>query len=204
MPSNYSDLIFKNPIIYFNLVMRNSFRFKLLLSKVTSSCFKRQIFFNMGTIRFFLLIGLFCIATLTFAQNRRSSVLAPPLNIPDTNKKITVGARDTNINHTSQFFTLRQCIDYALLHQPALNRSLINVNITKETNAVNLAAWLPQVNATGNLIHYIQVPKNNVAIAPSGTGTTATTTGRSAKANTFVPELAVSQAIFCPSLLSTH
>jgi len=181
--------------------MRNSFKFKLLLSKVTSSCFKWQTFFNMGTIRFFLLIGLFCISTLTFAQIKRSSVLAPPLYIPDTNKKMTVGAKDTNINHTNQFFTLRQCIDYALLHQPSLNRSLINVNITKETNAVNLAAWLPQVNATGSLIHYIQVPNSNAAAASSSTGTT---TGRSSVANTFVPQLAVSQAIFSPNLLYTH
>jgi len=176
--------------------MRNSFKFKLL-SNVISSCFKRQIFFSMGTIRFFLLISLFCISSFTFAQVKRSSVLAPPLYLPDTAKHMTVGAKDTNINHTSQFLTLRQCIDYALLHQPALNRSMINQNITKETNAVNLAAWLPQVNATGSLIHYIQLPSNNSA----STGTSGTS-GR--VANTFVPELAVSQAIFSPNLLYTR
>ena len=159
---------------------------------ITRCRFNRLIFYNMGAFRFFLLIGLFFMSTLTFAQTNRSSVLAPPLVIPDTNKKITVGAKDTNINHTSLFLTLRQCIDYALLHQPALNRSLISQDITKETNAVNLAAWLPQVNATGNLIHYIQVP-NNAVVAGGASRTTAT--------NTFVPELAVSQAIFSPNLL---
>jgi len=194
MPSNYKDSIFKNPDKNFNLIKHNSFKFKLLM--ITSCRFSRLISYNMGAFRFFLLIGLFLISSFTFAQTNRSSVLAPPLVIPDTNKKITVGAKDTNINHTNLFFTLRQCIDYALLHQPALNRSLIGQDITKETNAVNLAAWLPQVNASGNLIHYIQVPNSNVPLAAGSTTRGATT-------NSFVPELAVSQAIFSPTLLYT-
>jgi len=152
----------------------------------------------MGTIRFFLLIGLFFISSYTFAQNRQTSVLAPPLYIPDTAKRITVGAKDTNINHTNQFLTLRECIDYALLHQPALNRSLINVDITRESNAVNLAAWLPQANVSGNLVHIIQAPNYNGATATNGT------VRNGSAGTTFVPELGVSQAIFSPSLLYTH
>ncbi|MGZ3754649.1 MAG: TolC family protein [Mucilaginibacter sp.] len=155
----------------------------------------------MVTIRFLVLTTcLFLTALFTYAQvgsKKSSTVFAPPIDAGTMNSRITIGAKDTNINHTNQFLTLRQCIDYALLHQPALNRSLLNVNITKETNAVNLAAWLPQANASGNLIHYIQVP--GTTVATSGTATSSS----SRVANTFVPELAVSQAIFSPSLLYT-
>jgi outer membrane protein TolC len=163
----------------------------------------------MSIVRFFLLISLFCISSSTFAQNQGSSVLAPPLNIPDTGKRMAVGAKDTNINHTNQFLTLKQCIDYALIHQPGLNRSLINVDITKETNAVNLAAWLPQANVTGSLIHYIQLPNNGAAVVSPGgssstTGGTGGTSLRGTSSNTFVPELDVSQAIFSPTLLYNH
>ncbi|MDB5111131.1 MAG: oprM 3 [Mucilaginibacter sp.] len=175
-----------------------------------------NIFFSMGTtVRFFLFItGIFCVTSSIYAQNRRTNNNnKPPVNQPDTGKKgslIIVGAKDTNINHTDQYLTLKQCIDYALIHQPALNRSLININVTKETNAVNLAAWLPQVNATGSLVHYLTTSSNGVAVTSSGsttgTTTTGTTTGsstRSSAANSFVPQLAVSQAIFSPSLLYT-
>jgi len=197
MPSNYTDSIFKNPATCFNLVKHNSFKFKLLYSAFCRV--NRLIYFNMGIFRFFLLIGLFLVSAVAFSQNRQSSVLAPPLYIPDTGKRITVGAKDTNINHTSQFLTLRQCIDYAMLHQPALNRSQINQSITKETNAVNLAAWLPQVSASANLIHNFQSQPQLQTSTTSGGSTTI-----DSRANTFVPELSVSQAIFSPSLFYTH
>jgi len=138
----------------------------------------------MGTVRIFLLItGLFFISSFTYAQNKNGNtkkmeVFSQPPDTTMFNSRITIGAKDTNINNTSQFFTLRQCIDYAMIHQPALNRSLINIDVTKETNAVNLAAWLPQVNATGSLIHYLQIPSNgSAAIASIGGGTTTGTTG---------------------------
>jgi len=155
----------------------------------------------MGQIRIFILLGLFCAPAFLFAQNpqnRRSSVFQPPLVIPDTGKKITVGAKDTNINHTSTFLTLRQCIDYAMEHQPALNRSLTNVDIVHETNAVNLASWLPQVTGSGNLVHYFQQQGGGGVTTAGGT----TTSGRGA--NSFVPEISVNQAIFSPTLFYYH
>src|ERR1700744_4754462 len=133
----------------------------------------------MDRIRVFLLLGLFCAPVFAFAQNpqdRKPTVFAPPLVIPDTGKKITVGARDTNINHTASFLNLRQCIDYAMEHQPALNRALINVDITRETNGVNLAGWLPQVTGSGNLIHYFQ-QSSGISASTGGTTTTGTSTG---------------------------
>jgi outer membrane protein TolC len=158
----------------------------------------------MGQIRIFILIGLFCAPALVFAQNpqnRKPTVFAPPLVIPDTGKKITVGAKDTDINHTSSFLSLRQCIDYAMEHQPALNRALINVDITRETNGVNLAGWLPQVTGSGSLVHYFQQPSGGTVSTP---GTTTTTTTTSRVSNSFVPQVAVSQALFSPTLFYYH
>lgn len=113
-----------------------------------------------------------------------------PVTAPDTTKTNLLMPVQLQGNGKDSTLTLAQCIDYALIHQPALNRSLINVNIARETNAVNLSSWLPQVNASGDLIHYIQSPKNG----------TVTTTG-SNTANSFVPGISVSQSLFSPSLL---
>ena len=193
------DLHLKNPIVCFNLV--NTKHPDFSCHNVTSYRDITVNIFSMVTIRFLLLAAFLFLTTLfTYAQiggKKSATVFAPPIDASMMNSRITIGAKDTNINHTNQFLTIRQCIDYALLHQPALNRSLLNGNITKETNAVNLAAWLPQANATGSLIHYIQVPGTSVA-------TTGTSPSSSSKVtNTFVPQLAISQAIFSPSLLYT-
>ena len=67
----------------------------------------------------------------------------------------------------SLYFSLDQCIQYGLVHEPGLNQSLLNQGVTKATNAISLAGWLPQVNAAGNLQHYIQQPTTFVS---NGTG----------------------------------
>jgi|ERR1022692_2489951 outer membrane protein TolC len=106
----------------------------------------------------------------------------------------TVYANDTN-----QYLTLKQCIDYALLHQPALNQSLINVSIAKTTNAINLSGWYPQVNISANVTHYIQLPTTFIPDSTNpGGGPVKTTTGVT---NTVIPELSVTQAIFSAGLL---
>jgi outer membrane protein TolC len=92
--------------------------------------------------------------------------------------------------------TLDQCIGYALRHQPALNQSLINVSITKLTNSINLAGWLPQANVSANLTHYLTLPTSFVKNA-GGT----TVQQKTGVVNTAVPVLSVTQTIFNPSLL---
>ena len=59
---------------------------------------------------------------------------------------------------TTESLTLPQCIDYALKHQPLLQQSLINVDITRSTNKISLAGWLPQAYVSGNFTHYLQLP----------------------------------------------
>lgn len=115
--------------------------------------------------------------------------LAAKAQQPDTSKLLSP-VRD-NTNSGAPTLTIKQCIDYAMIHQPALNQAQINIEITKATNAINLSTWLPQIGANGQLNHYIQQSNN-----PSGTnGYNGGVT------NTFVPQLTVSQTLFNPSLL---
>ncbi len=107
-----------------------------------------------------------------------------------------INAQNNSQNDTSTSFTLGQCIEYALKHQPALQQSLINIDIAKVTNSINLSGWLPQAGVSGNLTHYLELPTSFV----SNSG------GQQQKqkagvVNTFIPSLSVTQAIFSPSLL---
>lgn len=96
---------------------------------------------------------------------------------------------------TAAPLSLRQCIDYALQHQPALQQSLVRTNIAKATNAISLSGWYPQVGVTANLNHYIQRPTSLSNI--NGTEVPIKTS----VVNTSTPGVGVTQAIFSPSLL---
>ncbi len=108
-------------------------------------------------------------------------------------------SQKSNKPDSLQIFTLAQCIDFAFQHQPALNQSLINLNIAKITNRINLSGWLPQLNLSGNLLHYNQLPTSFVPnqTTPGGPPV-ATHTGVS---NSFIPVLSASQTIFNPQLV---
>ena len=99
---------------------------------------------------------------------------------------------------TSGNLTLEQCIDYALHHQPALQRSLVNESIARTTNSINLAGWLPQVSASGDLIHNLQ----QSSVSSTSTGSSSgSTTANSRYVNTFVPGVSATQTLFNPSLV---
>ncbi|HSZ86916.1 MAG TPA: TolC family protein [Puia sp.] len=106
----------------------------------------------------------------------------------------SVDAYSQSNSDSTESLTLPQCIDYALKHQPLLQQSLINIDITRSTNKISLAGWLPQAYITGNFTHYLQLPS---AISDSTNGK-AIKTGVT---NTFVPALTVTQTIFNPTLL---
>ncbi len=101
--------------------------------------------------------------------------------------------KDTSTN--TETFTLQQCINYGLQHQPTLQQSLINQSITRATNAINKAGWYPQVAATAGITHYTQLPTNYNS--QNGTPTPVQT----GIANTSIPGVSVSQAVFSPSLI---
>ncbi|MEN0052181.1 MAG: TolC family protein [Mucilaginibacter sp.] len=157
----------------------------------------------MDTRPVFLFISLlFCSPLITQAQSKKTDL--SPVTQPDTGKNNLIIPLNPRSNGNDTSLTLQQCIDYAVQHQPALNKALINESITKATNSISLAGWLPQANASGNLLHYIQqssASSNTTlpggAVSPGGAGVTP----RGQYANTFIPGVSVSQALFNPSLL---
>ncbi len=94
-------------------------------------------------------------------------------------------------------FTLQQCIDFALEHQPALQQSLIKISIAKLTNSISLSGWLPQVNTASGLTHNFQLPTNSV-VSSSGGSSNFEKTG---VINTSTISVNATQTIFTPSLL---
>lgn len=153
-----------------------------------------------------LVAGMLCVVQLSYAQKVNPDNPPAPA-APDTiktNLVIPQNPADTGKNANGQFLTLRQCIDYAMQHQPGLNIAKTNVEVTKATNDVALAAWLPQVTASGDLTHYFQ-QSNGSSTPNTGTGTTNSTgSARSGYTTTFIPGIQVSQAIFSPSLLYAY
>ncbi|MGA9406955.1 MAG: TolC family protein [Bacteroidota bacterium] len=98
---------------------------------------------------------------------------------------------------SNQFFTLEQCIQYAFQHQPALNQALVQTSIVKATIAINLSGWFPQLNLSGNVLHYSQLPTTLVPNSVPGGAPVPTHTGVT---NTAIPQLSASQTIFEPQL----
>jgi len=150
-----------------------------------------------------LIISILCMVQMSYAQKVNPDN-PPALAVPDTvkiNLVVPQNPADTGKNANGQFLTLRQCIDYAMQHQPGLNVSKINVEVTKATNDVALAGWLPQVTASGDLIHYFQQSNGS---SSANTGSTTTGSTRSGYTTTFIPGIQVSQAIFSPSLLYAY
>ncbi len=151
-----------------------------------------KILYNVKSMRTPLVITfLVCISLCTYAQNTNTGGVSAPAVVQDSSKlnlALPVTVKDTGKNSINQYLTLKQCIDYAMVHQPALNIAMINVDVAKTTNAINLSGWLPQVNASGDLIHNIKLSNN----------------AQNAYVNTFIPGITASQTIFNPSLLYAY
>src|SRR5579875_936225 len=62
--------------------------------------------------------------------------------------------RDTILNDVN----LQACIHYALQHQPLVQQSLIDEQITENTIRTKLADWYPQLNFGYNFLHYFELP----------------------------------------------
>jgi len=148
-------------------------------------------------------ICLVCFSFYASGQNPGAKTTTTP-PVEDTSKVSLlqpVKIKDTSKNSTDEYFTLQQCVDYALLHQPGLIISKINVDVANTTNAINLSGALPQISASGNLIHYIQQSETEESTSTSGGTSTVSTKSSASPGYTFIPGISVSQAIFNPSLL---
>ncbi|WP_018613566.1 TolC family protein [Segetibacter koreensis] len=92
--------------------------------------------------------------------------------------------------------TLQECIQYALKHQPVLHQSQIDEEITETTIKTALSDWYPQVNATYNLQHALQLP---TSFFPDANGNKRPT--RIGVKNTSNIQFTLNQSIFNPDLL---
>ena len=54
--------------------------------------------------------------------------------------------------------TLKDCVEYALNHQPLIQKSLLDEQITDHEINSKLADWFPQLNLNINLIHNYKLP----------------------------------------------
>ena len=109
---------------------------------------------------------------------------------------VTVYAQNNKTADSIQSFTLGDCIGYALKHQPSVNQSRINIAVAKTTNAINVSGWLPQVNVSGNLIHYNTLPTTFISDSMG-----IPRASHSGITNTFIPTLTATETIFNPQLL---
>jgi len=87
--------------------------------------------------------------------------------------------------------SLQECIRYALKNQPVLRQTLLDQEINERNIGIALSAWLPQVNGTGSLQHYFQLPSSAF---PNGSG--GTTITRIGLQNTSVLSLGASQVLY--------
>ena len=73
--------------------------------------------------------------------------------------------------------TLESCVRYALFHNPRLQQSLLDEEITDQGIKTKLADWFPQLNFNFNLIHNYKLPVSIVAGAPFQAGTINSSSG---------------------------
>ena len=55
-------------------------------------------------------------------------------------------------------YTLQECIDYALEHQPELLAQREEIRLTGIDNQISLSSWFPELFVSGNLQHYFKLP----------------------------------------------
>lgn len=123
---------------------------------------------------FISILSVIILSLNAYAQNKNSSDTLPSLNID-------------------------QCIVYALQHQPGVLQSTIGITIAKKTNAIYLSGWLPQLNASANFYHYIELP--TAFEEPTANPSAPPVPIKTGISNSLTPELTASENIFSPGLL---
>ena len=96
--------------------------------------------------------------------------------------------RDSSL-HTA---TVDACVQYALAHQPYLQQSYIDEQITEQEIKSRLADWYPQIGLAGNYQHYFQLPSTVFGVDSTGKRNIIQT----GVANTSTLGLAATQNIF--------
>jgi outer membrane protein len=85
-----------------------------------------------------------------------------------------------------QSASLQNCVQYALKHQPIIQQSLLDEEITERQIRIRLADWYPQLNFNYNLQHNFQVQTSVIGGNPVKLGVNNTSSG----------QFAITQTIF--------
>ncbi|HXC06378.1 MAG TPA: TolC family protein, partial [Bacteroidia bacterium] len=109
-------------------------------------------------------------------------------------------AQQATKKDTVPFLNLEQCIAYALDNQPAVRQTAIGIDIAKKTNAINLSAWLPQVNLGATLMHYNELPTSFSVNPANPEGPLVK--GHPGVSNTLIPQLSATETLFSPDVLN--
>lgn len=80
---------------------------------------------------------------------------------------VTVSAQNILPDSTSKVYSLNECISLALQNQPAVKQALIDEDIEERQIKADLSGWSPQISATANLTHYLELP---TAVFPDQSG----------------------------------
>jgi outer membrane protein TolC len=74
--------------------------------------------------------------------------------------------------------TLQNCVQYAVKHQPLVQQSLLDEEITERQIRIKLAEWYPQLNFNYNVQHNFQVQTSIIAGNPVKLGVNNTSYGQ--------------------------
>lgn len=64
----------------------------------------------------------------------------------------------TDVLNANKEYTLDECVAIALQNQPAIRQAMLDEDINDKQIKANLAGWSPQIGASANFIHYLELP----------------------------------------------
>ena len=70
----------------------------------------------------------------------------------------TVSAQSALPDSTSKTYSLNEVVSIALKNQPAIKQSMLDEQIGDRQIKANLSGWMPQLNASANLNHFLELP----------------------------------------------
>jgi outer membrane protein len=95
-----------------------------------------------------------------------------------TGFSFSANAQSNNNDSLLTKVTMQSAVDYAIKHNPLVNRSLVDEEITNANIKSKLADWYPQVNFNYSLQHNFILPTNVIAGNPIKAGLNNTSAGQ--------------------------
>lgn len=74
----------------------------------------------------------------------------------------TTGALAQDTSGDNKVFSLEECLDFAMQHNPLLKQTVLDREITEHGIKSRLADWYPQINMDYNIQHYFELQQINI------------------------------------------